>query len=470
MKLRIPFCFLLIFIVAHTSAQESNYANYEVGSKATMLGGAVVAGIDNISAAYYNPGALAFINNSSVSIGTSTLFAGALNIKNGAGSEINIRSSFFNVIPSLIGGVVKSQKSPDWTFAYSVMTVNSSLIEFNVRHYMVADVVGIFPGQEYYEGGYDYRNKINENWLGVSASRVIGEKFGIGVSIYGTSYFQDFSRRQLAIITGRLNNVPVTLASTSITQDLRFRSLGLIIKAGANYQYKNHQIGLTITSPKINIDLFAKGMISSVILQINPLIVDPAASVIYYGEDLPTYHKTPLKLALGYQINMTHSLFSFVLSFNSQVKQYEMITSDALVIPEVGLVRPVISAYDKVNQVFNFSVGYRNDISEGLSLLLGAKTDFNYVDEEFLSQVAFIPKMSYWDLYHFTGGLIWYNDRANITLGADYAFGLSNGDLQQVNLSDPVAEEFYFGERTRDTKTFHNQVNVVLGFMFKFLE
>lgn len=469
MKARYWYVLFLVIIYSKGYGQEANYANYEVGSKATMLGGAVVAGIDNISSAYYNPGALSFIDNSSVSLETSTLFAGVLQIRNGAGDQIDIESSFFDIVPSMIGGIVKSQKIPDWTFAYSVFTMNSSLIEFNVRQLAPSNVIPSFTGQEYYDGAYDYHNRINENWIGVSAGRVIGERFGIGATIFAANFYQDFNRNQLAVVTGNVDGVASTLASSSINQYMRFRSLAAIFKIGLNYVHNRQRIGFTVTTPKINLDIISKGAISQNINVFDPLVSGMSNSIVFYGDDITTYHRTPLKLAFGYQYKFTSSLISFSLTYNSPVAEYAMLTSQEVVVPEVGVLRPSISAYDKANQVFNFSVGYRNDVREGLSILLGAKSDFNYVDDEFLNQSAFIPKMSYWDLYHLTGGVIWYNDRANLTLGADYAFGLSKDDLQQVNLSDPVASEIYFGERTRDTRTFHNQVYIVIGFMFNFL-
>ena len=250
---------------------------------------------------------------------------------------------------------------------------------------------------------------------------------------------------------------------------MRFRSLAFLLKVGFSYAHERQRFGITITTPKLNVDFVSKGSISANVNIFDPLESGVSRSIIFYGDDLTTYHRTPLKLAFGYQFLFPSSNLSLSLTYNSQVNEYAMMTSEPFEVPEVGLVRPSISAYDKANQVFNFSIGYYNDVREGLSVLFGAKTDFNYVDEEFLSQIGFIPKMSYWDLYHVTGGVIWYNDRANLTLGADYAFGLSKNDLQQVNLSDPLPSELYFGVKTRDTRTFHNQVYIVIGFMFNFL-
>ncbi|RLD22943.1 MAG: hypothetical protein DRI71_06630, partial [Bacteroidetes bacterium] len=144
------------------------------------------------------------------------------------------------------------------------------------------------------------------------------------------------------------------------------------------------------------------------------------------------------------------------------------VKTDPQFFDQPALTKPSLSVYDQATQVLNLAVGLRKDIREGLSFLGGARTDFNYAPTSFLDSERFIPKMSYWDLYHLTGGVIWYNDKAHLTLGGDYAFGVSSGDLQQVNLSDPLETEFLFGKKTTDTKTFHSQINVVFGFAYSF--
>lgn len=450
-------------------AQESNYSNYEVGANATMLGGSVVAGVNNISAIYYNPGYLSFIENSSVAIEPAVLFGANLRIKNGAGQEINIKSSFFDVIPSLIGGIIKSKKAKDWTFAYAAITVNSSLIEFNVRNSEFIDVHSSNPGDELYEGLYDYSNKIKENWIGASASKKVNDKFAFGVSVFGVYFSQDYSVRQSAV-TNSLHGdtIAFSLASTNLQRDLRFRSAGLVIKAGAIYKFEKSNIGFTITSPTINIDLFAKGDVSETFSSYIPGVIDPPRSYSLYGTGLSTFHKTPIKITLGFQKFSGERTWNASVTYNSAVKEYIMLTSDPQYFDDPVLTKPSLEVFDQAQHILNIAVGYRKDIRDGLSFLGGARTDFNYSSAEFLNSIRFIPKMSYWNLYHITGGVIWYTDKAHLTLGGDYAFGFSSGDLQQVNLSDPLESELLFGEKTTDTQTFHNQINVVFGFGYSF--
>ncbi|RLD24664.1 MAG: hypothetical protein DRI71_01895 [Bacteroidetes bacterium] len=458
-----------LFLSVGANAQESNYSNYEVGAKATMLGGSVVAGVDNISAVYYNPGALSFIGQSSVTLETSTLFGGMLQIDNGAGQDINIRSNFFDVIPSLIGGVIKSKKKPDWSFAYSSITVNSSFIEFNVRNTMFYDVLLNSPGDEFYEGLYDYSNKIRENWIGATASKKVNENFGIGVSLFGVYFSQNYKLRQSATASEVNGNViSRSLAHSSIQRDLRFGSFGFVLKAGGVYKWQNSSLGFTISSPNLNIDLFAKGDISQTISIQLPNLQNLSLTENLYGGKLTTYHRTPLIMSLGYEREWLNSTWNFSVTYNSPVKEYVMIASEVQIFDQPALTKEPVMAYDMARQIINFSIGLKKDIRDGLSFLGGARTDLNYSSDSFLDSNKFVPKMSYWNLYHVTGGIIWYNEKAHLTLGGDYAFGLSKGDLQQVNLSDPVESELLFGQKTKDTRTVHNQIYVVLGFSYSF--
>jgi hypothetical protein len=465
--------FFLLFTLAFKGsmllAQESNYANYEVGSKATMLGGAVVAGLDNISTVFYNPGALTFLQNSSVTLETSTLFGGSLLIKNGAGQDIDIKSSFFDVIPSLIGGVIKSKKNPAWTFAYSAITVNTSFIEFNVRNTDFIDVLSTSPGVELYEGIYDYSNKIRENWLGATASTKINENFGIGLSAFGVYFSQDYSFRQAATVSQVMDGIIAnTLAQSSIERDLRFRSLGLVLKVGAVYKWANSSLGFTVTTPTMNMDIFAKGDISQTTSLQIPGSGFPPTTENLYGGKLKTVRKSPVKLSVGYEREWHEITWSASVTYNSPVKEYVMIESIPQIFTQPPLTKPSIAAYDEARQILNASIGMTKVIREGLSFLGGARTDLNYSRTSFLDGDRFVPKMSYWNLYHLTGGVVWFNNKARLTLGADYAFGLSKGDLQQVNISDPVEAELLFGKKTTDTQTVHNQIYIVLGFSYSF--
>jgi len=472
MKLRFnrySFLFLLTLLVHHVVAQESNYSNYEIGSKATMLGGSVVAEVDNLSAIYYNPGLLSFLTRSSVSLETATLFGGTLRIKNGAGQDLNVNSNFFDIIPSMIGGVIKFKKDTTLSVAYASITVNSSFIEFNVRNTEFMDVLPSVPGEELYEGIYDYGNKIRENWIGASISKRVNNNLGVGVSVFGVNYFQRYVLSQTALASAVVgDSISSTLSYNTLSRTLRFNSLGLLLKLGAVYKFDHSNVGFSVTLPNININLFSKGDIAEVATIFIPTLGIVPRSSNLYGAGLKTLYKTPLKISFGYTKYIKNGHWNLSVTYNSTLKEYTMLATNPVIFNDPALTKPSLQAYAEAQTVVNIAYGIEKNIRDGLTFLGGARTDFNYASSKFLDSDRFIPKMSYWDLYHITGGVVWYNSKAHLKLGGDYAFGFSKGDLQQVNLSDPTEDNLLFGERTTNTKTFHNQIYVVLGFSYSF--
>ena len=64
---------LSLIVSFGTFAQDYHYWSEQFGATATLLGGAVIAGVRDNSALYYNPGTLGFIEGNSISV-TATLY------------------------------------------------------------------------------------------------------------------------------------------------------------------------------------------------------------------------------------------------------------------------------------------------------------------------------------------------------------------------------------------------------------
>lgn len=465
---------LIIAIFFHWSlsqAQESNYANYEVGANSTMMGGAITAGVKDNSAVYYNPGALAFVETSNVTLETGYLYAGHLEIRNGAGNGLNIKSTFFDIIPGAISGTIKSQKLPDWTFTYSLMTTNSSFIKFDVRNAMVYDVLSNNPGDELYQGQYAYSNKMRENGLSFGTAKRVNEKLGIGVSIFTVYNSQEFSLNQEATVSAITNNIiDNTLAFSRIHRELTFGSVALIAQLGLVYKLEKTKWAINITSPKMNLDLFAKANVTENINLFIPFNGAQAISINRHGSQLKTIQKSPLKIAIGHEQKMKNSIWNFKVTYYSKINKYERVVAPVdSNVDGVDLNLSDLQVFDEASEVVNIAVGTFYNIREGLSFLGGARTDFNFSRKlEDPSKSDYYARMSYWNLYHLTGGVIWHTPKLNLTLGADYSLGYDEGQLQQVNLTEPSEQNLLFGELTPTTRTFYNQIYVVFGLSYKF--
>jgi len=83
-------------------AQDDHYWSQQYGAESTLMGGAMVAGVSDNSAVYYNPGALAFITNPNLSIDVNVYRMDRILIKDGAGQGLNLNSAQIRMKHQLI--------------------------------------------------------------------------------------------------------------------------------------------------------------------------------------------------------------------------------------------------------------------------------------------------------------------------------------------------------------------------------
>lgn len=90
MKSRIIFSFFIFFVIS-LNAQDRQFWDQAVGSRAALLGGIVVAGVNDYSATYYNPGSLSFLSKKSMSVNFNMYGIKDFQFINGGGPGIDSR-------------------------------------------------------------------------------------------------------------------------------------------------------------------------------------------------------------------------------------------------------------------------------------------------------------------------------------------------------------------------------------------
>ena len=127
--LPILFCY---FTVAE--AQDDHYWLQQYGAVSTLLGGAMVGGVNDNSVVYYNPAALAFINNPSLSVDANVYRMDRILIKDGGGTGINLNSAQMSVFPQIISGMINLSKGGKLKLSYSLLTRNHANLLMNTRY------------------------------------------------------------------------------------------------------------------------------------------------------------------------------------------------------------------------------------------------------------------------------------------------------------------------------------------------
>lgn len=464
---------ILFFILAGIFAQENHYWEQQPGAIPSMIGGASTANARDNSAIYYNPGGLAFVENSSLSLVGDAFTIASLNIVNGAGEGLDLKSFTAATTPQIVSGIIKVKNKPDLSITYVLILNSSSFINTNVSHDMYYDVLPDIPGDEIYVANYDYYNKIREDWLGVGMGRKLGEYFGIGFSYFLTLRSQELSRSYAASALDYQSDIETSsiLASSSFREVFDYRNLGMLLKLGLNYDKENLKLGLNITSPKLSMEVFTGNLRRDQYSQI-PSVPNNTPLQSTDQSKVPTVHKLPLQLDLGANFEFSKNTLSGRIGYSFDISPYKMLKPDP---PQNEIQEILVSEDEKFNNmqdagrdILNFGLGYIRVLKEGWAVLCGYRTDFNYFDDQVLSrQENYVPTISYWDLHHVSGGFTRYGKRYFISLGLSYGFGRSKG-FQEINLTAPTTENNLFGVRDQSAYAKYNQFIVNLGFTYLF--
>lgn len=454
-------------------AQENHYWEQQVGAIPNMIGGAATANARDNSAIYYNPGGLAFVDNSSLSLVGDAFVVSSLVIENGAGAGKNLRSLIANTTPQIVSGILKNRKNPDLSVTYAIINNNSSLINMNLSHEMYYDILPGTPGEEIYVANYDYYNKTREDWLGIGMGHKLGEHFGIGFSYFLTLRSQDLSRSYNAHV---LEYFPVadltsSLASSSFREVFEYRNLGMLWKFGTSFEKGSLKLGLTVTTPKLNVELLNGSLRRDLITRIPPgTIISPIVSADQ--QKVPTIHKLPLNIDLGADYEFGATSVSARMGYAHKIASYALLRPESPRNEIQGILDTGDERFqnmrDASRSLLNFGFGVIHVIQEGWAVLGGYRTDFNYFNEEDLSrQDNYVPSISYWDLHHLSGGFTRYGERYFLSLGISFGFGRSQG-FQEVNLTEPSLENYLFGMRDQSAYAKYNQLSINLGFTYLF--
>src|SRR5437763_1254540 len=112
---------LVVWGTRLVGAQEMNYNTFQVGSRSALMGGAVVGGVRDTSATFYNPGALGFVKNPGISVSANAFRFGKVTIADALGPGEDATASLLDPIPLLVSGILPVPTAPQWTLGYALV-------------------------------------------------------------------------------------------------------------------------------------------------------------------------------------------------------------------------------------------------------------------------------------------------------------------------------------------------------------
>src|SRR5574341_1103771 len=95
------------------AAQDAHYWTYGYGPVGQLTEGTLVGGVSDLSAAFYNPGALALLEKPRFVVGLTSVELANIDVPGAAGEGLNVDQLVFDIVPSLLAGHIGGQDAAD---------------------------------------------------------------------------------------------------------------------------------------------------------------------------------------------------------------------------------------------------------------------------------------------------------------------------------------------------------------------
>ena len=442
-------CIVLSFIITVFSSelfpQEDNYWNIQYGTRSTLLGGTVIGSVSDLSATYYNPGAIALFSDVKFIISAQAYQLDQYKIKNGAGEGRDLNYSSLTPSATFVAfninfGFLKKDR-----IVVSILTRQSNQIEFNTRLIDSIDVISSSPGKEDFAGGIDYSQNFKDVWAGVTYSAKINDVIGVGATGYVA--VKSYTNENITLLEALQENGDI--ASYSKLFNYRYNNWRTLLKVGLGFNFTPVTLGLTVTSPSLN--LFGSGSVGTHLF-ISGLDTNTFSS--NYQDDIKSEYKTSWSAGFGAAYRKDKFKFHFSAEWYDAVEKFYVLDTQ----PYLSQSSNETLTNDLTHQTKSIiNYGFGIDYFAADSLIFSASFISDYSsknDDPGLNQ----PQSLGVNLFHISAGSTFKVWKSLLTIGAVYTYGSQNLeeiiDLVQGNSSEISSE----------AKLQYSQIKVLIGF------
>jgi hypothetical protein len=400
---------------AGLAAQDSQYWTLQYGPVAELLGGVVVGSTRDLSATYYNPGALALAKAPSLLASVQSFEAVSLRAET-TSSFVDFNDTSIRPSPTLFAFAFPRS----WTGSHTIAISSLTRQDFDFR----VDSWGVVPsGRGGAESMFD--QSLTESWLGLSWAHRAGQSFGLGATTY-VVYRGQRTRKELS---GEAALSASQGGAALLIDDTNYTNFRLLWKAGISTQRKTWDLGLTLTTSSVR--LFGSGEASYTRSAVGAdLGAGQAVDVsVRHQDDLESRYQSPWSVALGGAYRRGQSTFHGTVEWFEKVQAFEVLDTSSFA-SDPAAASLVKRLHQEAKSVVNFGVGYERQVSERFGVYGAFTTDFTFNNKH----DAGTNSLSTWDIFHVTAGTSVMVGSTKLTMGAAYAFGSDDRSIPVLNV------------------------------------
>ena len=446
----------LILSVSYLFSQDTHFWNHQYGSRSTLLGGAVIGSVSDLSASYYNPGAIALFEDPKLVLSAKAFEFYNISVIDGAGNGQDLDFSTISPSPDFVAYAFDFESMPNTQFAISLLTRQQMNFEFKTRRIEELDVLTDEPGNEDFAGGFLFDQDFKEIWGGLTVSRKFSDIVGIGVTNY-IAYRSQATNIQKVIQVLKTNN---EIASSSDFKNYEYNNYRLLWKLGIGVNFNPLTFGISFTTPSINITgsgstglhYFLDGV------DRNGDGVEDVEFESNYQDEISSEYKSSWAVGFGGAYRYKNVKVHLSAEYFDKTSKFRVLDTESFIVQSSGLEKRN-EFEQELSSVFNIGLGVDYIARDDLIISASLITDKSGNNSKTVSSIAFTN----YDIYHFSGGATFSIGKSEFTLGLAYSFA-SDELTQALNLT-PEQESNIIGT-VSETEIKLSRIKLLLGFNF----
>ena len=415
---RSPFLVLLCLgLAAPALAQDAHYWTNPYGTRATLLGGAVIGSVLDLSGTFYNPGGMSLIEKPQTLIAANMLHYPRLSLVGSHTESVPLNAHNAGPAPTLIAGTIRLRGlGPRNWFGYSYLARQVVKLGASISGTGVWDIVPGALGAEEYTTQFRLDEKIAENWLGLTWSHRLSKTFGVGVSQYLAvrSHWANVQER-VEVLTGAGDT-----SSALGARQYRYSHFRVLWKVGLALDLKAITLGLTVTTPSLAIS--GRGMtgVDTSVVDLDRNGDGTADNFLAadYQDHLPVFYRSPFSLAMGVTFKIQKVRIYASGEWFDRVRPYTVVDAEEFAAQSTGEILST-DVTQELEAVLNTGFGLEWFYSSRFKGYASFATDYSAKKPGTATNIS----LTDWDNYHFVTGAEFFIKRTALTVGLGYSFG-----------------------------------------------
>lgn len=442
MKLLITLSFLGFFFIA--SSQDFHHWSEHFGARASLLGGAATSGLGDNATVYYNPAAMSFVKDPSLSISVNAYRIRHLKMDNALGDGLDLKGTQLATAPNLIAGIVEIGKKKKLRLGYGVISRRNFTAKYDYLHTGNYEISSATAGDETFIGSYGLFHSLSEYWGGFGVSYKLTKGLSIGFAHYGIYRDVKYSNSyEMSVLPS--DGSTGTVSSVASNVSFNYWNVKGIFKPSIALSVENFKFGLAVTTPSFNI-LGKSNVYRDYSIRGLNQIIGTDITFIDRAEKQKVTHKESGALAVGCSwrlgknswLHFTHETFfrkKYYLMWDpDQVPNaYPQAIEDSTIYGFFGD-QNFLAFGEQDTSVTNFGLGFETKLTPRWDLYLGMRTDFLYNNSPYFLFDRIAIDASKWSLYHASAGVVYETKKAKrYTVGVEFGF---SGRREYYHIAD----------------------------------